>query len=161
MFQKFPLLILDVHRWWIIFPSDTKVSISCDTFKVNRGDRLNIGSRRYDGHSFKTLEFNHTGPLGLSFISNAGKTSKGISCSVSSERFPSENPLDTNLKQVPDTGRRCNCGIENRPRKSRINFNRIVGGQDAEVFWHFNWKDFFAFVWRFSLVWSVKIKNFH
>ena len=87
--------------WFLSIPPNTKVTVSCSTFNVGEGDYLEIGDnkcvtnfsspmrfyRSTSGNTRKLpLWFKESCLMYLEFVSDSRDTSKGIWCSVSSEK---------------------------------------------------------------------------
>merc|ERR1711962_954511 len=126
-------------RWTLMVPAGKEVQVYCESFHVERGDILRIGSDHWYGKAEggSSLIVPTGGELGdpqqklnVLFKSNSKKRGKGFRCTFDVE---SENGGSTELQKqlhpLPELQRAgtCQCGI-----KGGTQSDRIVGGQEAE-----------------------------
>jgi len=126
-------------RWTLMVPAGKEVQVYCESFHVERGDILRIGSDHWYGKAEggSSLIVPTGGELGdpqqelkVLFKSNSKKRGKGFRCTFDVE---SENGGSTELQkqlhplQHLERAGTCQCGI-----KGGTQSDRIVGGQEAE-----------------------------
>merc|ERR1711962_518377 len=124
-------------RWTLMVPAGKEVQVYCESFHVERGDILRIGSDHWYGKAEggSSLIVPTGGELGdpqqklkVLFKSNSRKRGKGFRCTfdVESGNGGSTELLRQRHPHIPRAGT-CQCGI-----KGGTQSDRIVGGQEAE-----------------------------
>jgi len=124
-------------RWTLMVPAGKEVQVYCESFHVERGDILRIGSDHWYGKAEggSSLIVPTGGELGdpqqelkVLFKSNSKKRGKGFRCTfdVESENGGSTELMRQRHPHIPRAGT-CQCGI-----KGGTQSDRIVGGQEAE-----------------------------
>merc|ERR1712115_232683 len=125
-------------RWTLMVPAGKEVQVYCESFHIERGDFLRIGSDRWYGNAYGefALIVPTEGELGdpqqklkVFFKSNRRRQGTGFRCTFDVESETGGSTEATVATTAPTTAPAgtCQCGI-----KGGTQSDRIVGGQEAE-----------------------------
>merc|ERR1712180_396722 len=125
-------------KWILMVPAGKEVQVYCESFHIERGAFLRIGSDRWYGNAYG--EFSLIVPTGgelgdpqqrlkVVFKSNSRRQGTGFRCTFDVESETGGSTEATVATTAPTTAPAgtCQCGI-----KGGTQTDRIVGGQEAE-----------------------------